>query len=135
MIFALLTKYVTFNIFKHYNRWGKKLGRQEKMSRLPYIVLTNIFEKEKDGRWTAYCEELGTETFANTIEEAQDRLKEMVQLHLNTLEDVRERERFFKENGIEIRTTRPPKSISIDIPINPHIIKQPFVQPLQNARA
>lgn len=105
------------------------------MPRLHYIVLTAIFEKEEDGRWTAHCEELGTATFATTIEEAQDRLKEMIELHLNTLEDIGERDRFFKENGIEIRTVRPPKSISIDIPINPHIIKQPFVQPLQHARA
>lgn len=65
-----------------------------------WYLLTFSFQKESDGRWTAYCNELGTATFADTLEEAKDELTELVQLHLSTLEDVGERQRFFAERNI-----------------------------------
>lgn len=64
-----------------------------------YIVLTFKFQKE-GRRWTAYCEELGTATFGRSLPEAQKRLEEAVLLHLNTLEDVGERERFDRETFV-----------------------------------
>jgi predicted RNase H-like HicB family nuclease len=64
-----------------------------------YVVLTLKFQK-KGRRWTALCEELGTATFGRSLPEADQRLKEAILLHLNTLEDVGERERFFNDNNI-----------------------------------
>jgi len=71
-----------------------------------YVVLTLKFSKE-GRRWTGYCEELGTATFGRSLPEADRRLKEVVLLHLNTLEDVGERERFLKEHGIKFLKTNP----------------------------
>ena len=100
-----------------------------------YIVLTGIFIEEDDGRWTATCKELGTATFGHSLKEAQENIAEMIELHLNTLEEVGERKRFFKENGIVIKTKHPPKSIQINTPFDPRIFVHPMVQPIQYADA
>ena len=65
-----------------------------------YIIITLEFSKV-GRRWTAYCEELGTATFGRSLNEAKERLCEAVVLHLNTLEDVGERERFFGDHDIK----------------------------------
>lgn len=71
-----------------------------------YVVLTLKFRKEGD-KWTARCVELGTAMFAGTLEEAEERIKEAITLHLNTLEDVGERDRFFEEHHITYHPHRP----------------------------
>ena len=81
-----------------------------------YIVLTFEFRKEGK-RWVAHCEELGTATFGRSIPEAERKLKEAVLLHLNTLQDVDETERFFKEHSIKFHRTRPTKVFNIRAPI------------------
>ena len=85
------------------------------MSRSHYIVLTAIFEKEEDGRWTAHCEELGTATFAHTIDEVREFIIEAIELHLKTLEDVGEIKRFLEEHNIKLHKTVPPPSVKISI--------------------
>ena len=71
-----------------------------------YVVLTCIFRKE--GKWvTAECQELGTTAFGRNLTEAEKRLREAILLHLNTLEDVGERVRFFKEHKIRMYTQYP----------------------------
>jgi predicted RNase H-like HicB family nuclease len=71
-----------------------------------FVVLTCIFEKED--KWvTAECQELGTTAFGRNLDEAEKRLREAILLHLNTLEDVGERSRFFKEHKIRIYTQYP----------------------------
>jgi len=81
-----------------------------------YVVLTYKFGKEGK-RWTAYCEELGTATFGRSLPEAQRRLEEAVALHLNTLEGVGERERFFKTHGIGFHATKP-KNVKVSVLLN-----------------
>lgn len=71
------------------------------MATAGYVVLTFKFHK-LGKRWTAQCEELGTATFGRSLYEAGKKLREAVLLHLNTLEEVGERERFFQEHGIEL---------------------------------
>ena len=71
-----------------------------------YIILTMIYRQEDD-IWTAECKELGTSTFGDTFEEVSIHLREAVELHLNTLEDVGECETFLKENNIKIYKNRP----------------------------
>ena len=71
-----------------------------------FVVLTSLFRKE--GKWvTTECQELGTAAFRRNLDEAEKRLREAILLHLNTLEDVGERTRFFKEHKIRIHTDYP----------------------------
>jgi predicted RNase H-like HicB family nuclease len=92
-----------------------------------YVVLTLKFRKE-GRRWTAYCEELGTATFGRSIPEADKRIKEAVLLHLNTLEEVGERKRFFKEHDITFHQNRPKEDITVCLPLNKEIFIEPHIQ-------
>jgi predicted RNase H-like HicB family nuclease len=96
-----------------------------------YIFLTIILEKEESNRWTAECKELGTATFGNSIEDARHKIEEAIGLHLNTLEEVGERERFFKEHKIKLHTKQP-DSIKVDVSTNPRTFVQSYVQPLSS---
>ena len=69
------------------------------MSQGGYVVLTYQFQKE-GRRWLARCQELGTSVFGRSLPEAERILDEAVLLHLDTLEEVGERDRFFKEHNI-----------------------------------
>lgn len=71
-----------------------------------YVVLTCTFQRE-DGRVAAECQELGTTAFGRNLAEAEKRVREAILLHLNTLEDVGERARFFKEHGIKTYSRYP----------------------------
>jgi predicted RNase H-like HicB family nuclease len=97
-----------------------------------YVIFTLKFQKQ-GRRWTAYCEELGTATFGRSLPEADQRLKEAILLHLNTLEDVGERERFFKENNIEIFHGRPRANVTVCLPVNQEVFVEPFVQAIPSA--
>jgi predicted RNase H-like HicB family nuclease len=92
-----------------------------------YVVLTLKFQKE-GRRWTAYCEELGTASFGRSSPEADQHIKEAILLHLNTLEDVGERDHFFKENHIEIHQEKPRQDITVSIPLNHEVFVVPLVQ-------
>lgn len=97
---------------------------------MQYVFLTIIFQKEQDGRWTAECKELGTATFGNSFEDAQQKIEEAICLHLDTLEEVGEVERFFKENNIKVIAKRP-RTVRMNVPTNPFTFVQPYVRPLQ----
>jgi predicted RNase H-like HicB family nuclease len=66
-----------------------------------YVVLTLTFSREDD-QWIGECEELGVGTFGDSLDEVRAELEELVQLDLNGLEAIGERERFFAEHGIEL---------------------------------
>ena len=97
-----------------------------------YIVLAHEFQKE-GRRWVGHCEKLGTSAFGRSLPEAEKGLREAVWLHLNTLEDVGERERFFREHNIELHPIRPKKNITIqaslrhDVFIHPHVQRIPVL--------
>jgi len=92
-----------------------------------YIVLTYRFQKEGK-RWVSYCDELGTAAFGRSLPESERRLEEAVWLHLNTLEDVGERGRFFKEHNIELYAVRPKKNITVCAPLHESVFIHPHVQ-------
>lgn len=71
-----------------------------------YIIVTLKFWQEK-GRWVGSCLELSTGAVGETLEEAKTVLMELVELHLDGLEDIGERERFFKEHGIKFYRRKP----------------------------
>ena len=91
-----------------------------------YVVLTYEFGRE-GRRWMAHCKELGTATFGRSLPEAQRQLIEVVGLHLNTLEDVGERKRFFQEHNIKFHETKP-KSIMVSMSTNNALFVQPHIQ-------
>ena len=77
------------------------------------IVLTTLVEPEGD-KYVSWCEELGTASCGDTVEEAFANILEAVEVHLNGLEEVGETERVFEERGIKVlpnsseeSTTRP----------------------------
>ena len=94
-----------------------------------YVILTYKFQKE-GRRWTAHCEELGTATFGRSLPEAERRLEEAVLLHLNTLEDIGERERFFTEHGIQFHHIKPKHDVTVSIPLRQDVFIHPHVQPI-----
>jgi predicted RNase H-like HicB family nuclease len=96
-----------------------------------YIRVTVFFEKEKDGRWTAECKELGTAIFGNSFDEAKEFIEEAILLHLNSLHKNKQIDRFFSENGIRVIKGRPTESIKIDAPIDPNIFVKPFAYPVR----
>ncbi len=71
-----------------------------------FIELTMEFRKEGD-LWTGVCVELGTAADGDTFDEVTEVLREMVSIHLGTLEDVGECERFLKEHGVAIHNKEP----------------------------
>ena len=91
---------------------------------LGYIQLTMVLSKEDDGRWVGTCLELGTSNYGNTIEEAEKHLEESVQLHLRTLEELGESEKFFKENNIKIYSSEQ-KEMNLNIKVNPGVFIKP----------
>ena len=75
-----------------------------------YIDITIVIQPE-DGMYAAYCNELGTVSCGDTIDEAFRNILEAVELHLNALEDLGERPRFFRERGIKLKTAPRPRSV------------------------
>jgi hypothetical protein len=84
------------------------------------VILTLVFSREGD-EWVGVCRELGTSTFDTDLNKAKDELCEMVLDHLNGLEEVGERKRFFREHRIRVykrrQTTRPPAERKIRLPV------------------
>ncbi len=103
------------------------------MAKNGYVVLTLKYQKV-GRRWTAFCEELGTATFGRSLPEADKKLKEAVILHLNTLEDVGEREHFFKEHQIECYRSKPENGVNVCLPLQESTFVQSFVQPVRTVR-
>jgi len=100
------------------------------MRYIGYIIVTVQFKKEGK-KWVAECIELGTSTFGRSLKEAKKRLNEAIFLHLNTLEDVNERNRFFKENKIIFYLSPPKtKSIPVSAPLDDNIFIQSHLQPI-----
>jgi len=92
-----------------------------------YIILTHKFYRE-GRKWVALCDELGTSTFGRTLIEADERLQEAIWCHLNTLEDVGERERFFKDHKIQFYRTRPTQEIQIRVSADSDEFIRPRIQ-------
>ncbi|MCK9527017.1 MAG: hypothetical protein WC075_02910 [Dehalococcoidales bacterium] len=93
-----------------------------------YISLT--LEFQKDGRrWVGVCQELGTSTYSRSLSEAEKQLRGAVCMHLNTLEELGERDRFFKENKIKIHAIKPKRdTINIPSEIGENTYFRPYIQ-------
>ena len=66
-----------------------------------YIVVALKVHPE-GSKYASECEELGVASFGDTEEEALRNIREAVLVHLNGLERIGERDRYFRERGIEM---------------------------------
>ena len=90
----------------------------EEINPKAYITLTYEYHKEED-IWVGICKETGTATSHKSRKELEKQLNELVLLHLNCLEKLGERERFFKENNIKLHGTKPiAETIKLPVPDN-----------------
>ena len=78
---------------------------------LGQVVLTFAFERGDNNNWVGTCLELGTSTYASSLHEVEEALHELVTEHLSLLEQYGERERFFREWGIELHQAEPSEEI------------------------
>ena len=78
-----------------------------------YVVFAIKVEEEGDV-WVGTCLELGTSTFADTLDECLDEIESLVGDHLNTLEALGKRERFFQTHGIQVHYDEAPTEYSIN---------------------
>lgn len=95
------------------------------MKRKGYILLTIQFHQEKDKRWTAKCIELGTASFGNSLKDAEVRIKEAIDLHIVTLEEEGELEKFFVKHKIKFYHEKP-KEARVPIIKNSYIHIEPY---------
>lgn len=83
-----------------------------------FITVTYEYHKESDN-WVGICKETGTATSHKSRRELEKELNELVLLHLNCLEQLGERERFFKENNIKLHEIKPiEETIRLPVPDN-----------------
>lgn len=92
-----------------------------------FLLLTIYFTKEDDGRWTAQCEELGTATFGDTLEEAQECIEEAIHLNVEGLIEAGEFENFLAEHKISKYDSEPQEQPTISAPIINN--RNTFIQP------
>lgn len=94
------------------------------------VILTSVVEPEGE-MFVSTCPELGTASCGDTIQEAFENLEEAITVHLNALEELGERERVFRERGIEIlhvhveETTPRPLPIDKFMKVSRHPIPVP----------
>ena len=62
-------------------------------------LLTFAFHREGH-MWVGACLELGTATDGRSFEKVERELRQLVMLHLESLEEIGERERIFEQRGI-----------------------------------
>ena len=65
------------------------------------IALTCTYSLEA-GQWVGICDELGTPSFADTLEQARAELQEAVQLQLNEVESLTNVLEYLEANGVPI---------------------------------
>ena len=82
-----------------------------------YVVVTLEIQREKD-QWLGRCVELGTATFGDSVDEVAEELADLVALHLNSLEDVGELERFFAKHEIILYRDHVPEEVDRTVPIS-----------------
>ena len=84
-----------------------------------YIRLTLQIVAEDDG-YVSRCLELGTASCGDTVEEALLNIKDCVEVYLETIEEMGERQRIFKKRGIKIRKfTKSTRKNVPDVPAPP----------------
>ncbi len=88
------------------------------MANKGFVVLTLQF-RQSEKRWLGECLELGTATDGRSLKQVHNELMELVLLHLDSLDTVGERERFFREHGITLYSDEAvPTAVEKPIPVD-----------------
>ena len=87
------------------------------IARKGFVILTLSYHKELHN-WVGECLETGTSTYGRVFKKVHDELIELIELHVNELEVVGERTRFFKENGIRLYTDDAPTEIQQSVQVD-----------------
>lgn len=66
-----------------------------------YRITLTLRAHKEDDQWAALCDELGVHTCGDSLDEVMDNIVEATMCYLNTIEELGERARIFKERGIE----------------------------------
>ena len=81
-----------------------------------FIILTHIIKKEEK-MFFAHCPELDVGSQGETIEDAENNLKDAIVLYLDTIEELGIREDVFKKRKIKMYSSKPKPSFrKINIP-------------------
>ena len=101
--------------------------------RKQYIIVTHVIKKEND-QYVAICPEFDVSSFGETVEKANDNLKEAISLNLEGIEELKIRNQIFKEKSITTYISKP-KSIVNNYKFEKKLSNQPFIkkEPLQVA--
>ena len=91
-----------------------------------YIIVTHVIKKEDD-QYVATCPEFDVSSFGETVEEANDNLKEAISLYLEGIEELKVRDQIFKEKSITTYTSKP-KSIVDNYKFEKKLSNQPFIK-------
>ena len=84
---------------------------------MSYVVLTFQFEPE-DGCWFGKCVELGTATSAESLEQLEEELRDLVGLHLITLEETGRLAQVLEDWGVRLYSDEPAET-SMSLPVSP----------------
>jgi len=99
-----------------------------------YVVFRFLVEKEDD-EFISHCEQLGIVSCGSTIDEALSNLKDAVEVYLNTIEELGERRRVFREKGIRIqRKTKPSEQVA-RVSVRPDTVFTPYIHYLKSSYA
>ena len=105
----------------------------DKNRKKQYIIVTHVIKKEND-QYVATCPEFDVSSFGETVEEANDNLKEAISLYLEGIEELNILNQIFKEKSIATYISKP-KSIANNYKFEKKLSNQPFIkkEPLQLA--
>ena len=87
------------------------------MTTTGYVVLTFQFGPEDEG-WFGKCVELGTATWAESLAQLEEELRDLVDLHLVTLEKNGQLRQVFDEWGVKLHADMPTET-STSLPVSP----------------
>ena len=82
------------------------------MAKSGYVVLTFQFEREDDA-WVGKCVELGTATWAESLTQLEEELRDLVGLHLTTLEEAGQLGQVLEEYGVKVHENMPRKRCQV----------------------
>ena len=79
---------------------------EDSMTKSGYVVLTFQFEQEDDA-WVGKCVELGTATWAESLTQLEEELRDLVGLHLTTLQETGRLGQVLNEYGVKMHEEMP----------------------------
>jgi len=80
-----------------------------------YILVQHLVEEAEEGGYVSTCPELGIASQGESVGEALNNLRDATYTFLNTIEQLGDREEFFRRRNIVVHSTRPRTKMRIDL--------------------